>query len=126
MSEENSLERARKITADLIADLRQREIDARRINGDVRPQQEISDDAARKTCEAQTMVFLCAQSRTFIENLRETLETKSGYSQCACRDCFEIAISDDTSDPEMCWECEEYGCEPDSECQSPNAYGGGE
>jgi hypothetical protein len=41
----------------------------------------------------------------------------SGYTNCACRDCFETAISDDDS-PALCWECEEAGCDADggSEC----------
>jgi hypothetical protein len=43
---------------------------------------------------------------------------ESGYSDCACRDCFEIAISDDIAHPDLCWECEEAGCsaEGDAEC----------
>lgn len=41
----------------------------------------------------------------------------SGYTNCRCRDCFEIAISDDEAVPAFCWECEEAGCEEDSECQ---------
>ena len=45
----------------------------------------------------------------------------SGYRDCACRDCFEIAIGEPGA---FCSECEEAGCEPDSECCSPNAYGG--
>lgn len=49
---------------------------------------------------------------------------QSGYTSCACRDCFEIAISDDMSKPEMCGECEKAGCELDCECQAPHAYGG--
>lgn len=35
----------------------------------------------------------------------------SGYTHCACRDCFEIAISDDENVPELCSECEEAGCD---------------
>ena len=48
----------------------------------------------------------------------------SGYTNCACRDCMEISISDDITKPEMCWECKEAGCEPGKECQAPGAYGG--
>lgn len=43
----------------------------------------------------------------------------SGYCDCSCRDCFEIAIADDTKTGAMCHACEEAGCEPDSECQAP-------
>jgi hypothetical protein len=41
----------------------------------------------------------------------------SGYIMCTCRDCFEIGIDG------MCWECEEAGCDLDSECQRLEAYG---
>jgi hypothetical protein len=37
----------------------------------------------------------------------------SGYVPCGCRDCFEIAIGEIGA---FCHECEEAGCEPDSEC----------
>jgi len=47
----------------------------------------------------------------------------SGYTSCACRDCFDIAVSDDVSAPDLCGECEEAGCEADSECSRDNAYG---
>ena len=38
----------------------------------------------------------------------------SGYTHCACRDCFEIVVSDDTSKPDYCEDCIEAGC---NECQ---------
>ena len=44
----------------------------------------------------------------------------SGYTPCACRDCMQTAIG--TQGLAMCSECEESGCEPDSECQAPHAY----
>ena len=40
----------------------------------------------------------------------------SGYTDCRCRDCFEIAVSNDTDNPDFCHECETAGCESDSEC----------
>jgi len=51
----------------------------------------------------------------------------SGYTDCACRDCFEIAISDDMAHPDLCNECEEAGCdaEGESECEAPGAYDDG-
>lgn len=59
--------------------------------------------------------------------------TYSGYHDCPCRDCFEIAIggqvdSDGDYDddvPGLCNECEEAGCSPegDEECEAPHAYG---
>jgi len=41
----------------------------------------------------------------------------SGYTECKCRDCFEIAISNDMEHPDFCWECEDAGCEEDEECK---------
>lgn len=41
----------------------------------------------------------------------------SGYTQCACRDCFEIAISDEETLPDLCWECEAAGCSEDGDCE---------
>jgi len=42
----------------------------------------------------------------------------SGYVNCACRDCFEIAISGDDGGPALCLACEDAGCLPDTgECQ---------
>lgn len=45
--------------------------------------------------------------------------TKSGYTSCACRDCMEIAISNDTRRPDLCGECEDAGCDADgaSDCR---------
>jgi hypothetical protein len=52
----------------------------------------------------------------------------SGYVQCACRDCFEIAIDDGEHEPTLCHECEKAGCDWDgsTECRGPSAYGGSE
>ena len=52
--------------------------------------------------------------------------TTSGYINCACRDCFETAISADVGLPALCHACEEAGCDADgqSECCAPGAYGG--
>lgn len=40
----------------------------------------------------------------------------NGYTHCACRDCFEIAIG---SDPVLCNECEDAECDDsgNSECE---------
>lgn len=46
----------------------------------------------------------------------------TGYVDCGCRDCFEIAIGEPGC---MCSECVKAGCEPGSECQAPGAYGAG-
>lgn len=35
----------------------------------------------------------------------------SGYTHCACRDCFDIAISGDDG-PALCAECKEAECSP--------------
>jgi hypothetical protein len=52
----------------------------------------------------------------------------SGYTSCACRDCFEIAISSNVDEPELCGDCEDAGCDPEgeSECCCESAYGCGE
>lgn len=36
----------------------------------------------------------------------------SGYTHCACRDCFDTVVSSDDTKPELCSLCEEAGCEP--------------
>lgn len=49
---------------------------------------------------------------------------QSGYTDCACRDCFDAAISSDVTRPEPCLGCVESECElGDSECNQPGAYG---
>lgn len=49
------------------------------------------------------------------------MTTSTGYTDCSCRDCFEIGIDG------MCWECEEAGCTPnDGDCQRSDAYTGAE
>lgn len=55
-----------------------------------------------------------------------TYIAKSGYTPCACRDCFETSISSNMNVPELCWACEDAGCEAraETECRSPYAYGG--
>lgn len=35
----------------------------------------------------------------------------SGYTGCACRDCFEVTVSADWTIPELCWECQDAGCQ---------------
>lgn len=47
----------------------------------------------------------------------------TGYCDCACRDCFEIAIGE--AGKALCHDCESAGCEANNgECQAPGAYGG--
>lgn len=42
----------------------------------------------------------------------------SGYTDCACRDCFDVAISNDVARPELCLLCKDAGCEPNNgQCQ---------
>lgn len=55
----------------------------------------------------------------------------SGYTHCACGDCFDVTVSADMSEPELCAACDEAGCEPSApgdatECQRPDAYGADE
>jgi hypothetical protein len=51
--------------------------------------------------------------------------TWSGYTRCACRDCFDIAVSDDTRKPELCSDCADARCDCDgeSDCARSDAYG---
>jgi hypothetical protein len=44
----------------------------------------------------------------------------SGYVNCGCRDCFEVAIG---GPGDLCHECKEASCDPSRECQRPGAYG---
>lgn len=51
---------------------------------------------------------------------------QGGYTDCACRDCFEIAIG--KLGKALCGDCEEAGCAdkpgfPDVECDADGAYG---
>ena len=41
----------------------------------------------------------------------------SGYTHCACRDCFEIAIGQPGT--AMCLECDDHNCDGLGECQVP-------
>lgn len=46
----------------------------------------------------------------------------TGYTDCACRDCFEIAIG--VQGEALCSDCEAAGCDCEAgECQAPGAYG---
>lgn len=51
--------------------------------------------------------------------------TQSGYTPCKCRDCMEIAVSNDVTKPDYCNACEGV-CGPEhstsEECQAPHAY----
>lgn len=50
---------------------------------------------------------------------------KAGYTDCSCRDCFDVAIGVPGS--ALCGDCDLAGCEAGrGECQRPDAYGGGE
>lgn len=58
------------------------------------------------------------------EKYPHAYEPNSGYVDCACRDCFDIAIGEPG---DLCSECEDAGCEPDNgECQRDDAYGSAE
>lgn len=55
--------------------------------------------------------------------------SNSGYHDCPCRDCFEIAIGcDDNNKPDLCSACEDAGCSADgeSDCDAPHAYCSGD
>lgn len=51
----------------------------------------------------------------------------SGYCNCTCRDCFEIAIGDSSEKAPVCHSCQSAGCAdqatfPDCECLGDTAY----
>lgn len=56
-----------------------------------------------------------------------TKTTATGYANCSCRDCFEIAIPTSLNDG-LCHACEGAGCEAhaERECAAPGAYAAGE
>ena len=41
---------------------------------------------------------------------------QSGYTSCACPGCFEIAVSDDVTSPDLCNQCEDT-CDGESSCE---------
>lgn len=47
---------------------------------------------------------------------------KSGYTECACPDCMEIAVSNDMAHPDMCSDCKDAGCTGEGECWCTEAY----
>jgi len=50
----------------------------------------------------------------------------TGYCDCACRDCFDIAIGDPKTERVLCGDCEAAGCDAsgDCDCERDDAYGG--
>lgn len=52
------------------------------------------------------------------EEAEEETSAGSGYTDCACRDCFETVVSDDMAHPDLCDACEEAGCDGEGECQA--------
>lgn len=69
--------------------------------------------------------LLDGEARDVLLRLVANGRHSTGYSQCACRDCFETAF-----DGGLCAECEEHGCHAyaddcaghEGECQRPEAY----
>lgn len=41
----------------------------------------------------------------------------SGYTHCSCPTCFEVTVSSDMAEPELCHDCIEAGCDGEGECQ---------
>ena len=41
--------------------------------------------------------------------------SESGYSPCACRDCFDVAVSNDIANPDLCGLCADAGCDEEGE-----------
>lgn len=61
---------------------------------------------------------------------KSTTAPQSGYTPCACRDCMDTTVSSDVSEPELCEECTDAGCDSWSsregrsgfDCQREDAY----
>jgi hypothetical protein len=53
-----------------------------------------------------------------------TKKATCGYTHCACRDCFDVAISANTAKPALCGLCKEAGCDHQGarECARLDAY----
>jgi len=68
-----------------------------------------------------------------LETAEEATARNSGYHDCPCRDCFEIAIgTEDDGTPSLCHACETAGCDASGgsgcECEpesDPHAAGDG-
>jgi hypothetical protein len=54
---------------------------------------------------------------------RPMAQRQSGYVDCKCRDCFDVAIADDVRKGAFCHKCQDAGCTSTGECQRSDAYG---
>jgi hypothetical protein len=94
------------------------------------------DTACDRNCGVQSARYWKWTDRPPAENedhfepdeaLDDAANPESGYSNCACRDCFDVTVSGDVTKPELCGLCEDAGCEPnDGDCQRDDAYGAGD
>nr|HEX4314022.1 hypothetical protein [Kofleriaceae bacterium] len=77
-----------------------------------------SEDEAR--CDMSRAFDIDDATGEDLDDKRERLTAaNSGYHDCPCRDCFEIAIGcDDDGNPDLCNACESASCDAsgDSEC----------
>lgn len=78
--------------------------------------------AARTAAEAEAAHYRGDWKIQIRERNPRKPKGSGGYTDCACRDCFDIAIG--TAGEAMCWACEEAGCEANNgECRRADAYG---
>lgn len=82
---------------------------------------ENSGDAALD--EAYRLVLAADEAELFgpAEPLASQARPQSGYTDCACGECFDITVSRDMRHPELCSLCAEAGCtgDPGDCCERP-------
>jgi hypothetical protein len=80
-----------------------------------------ADPRAMEHGPGRAALYLLRAPRT-PNSARRNAGPKSGYTDCACRDCFDVAIG--KAGEALCSDCEAAGCEANNgECQRPDAYG---
>lgn len=84
------------------------------------PDKSAHDSLDAHDCEKEDGA--CGEWQHYIAIFYNLKSKESGYTACACRDCFDIAIG--IAGEAMCNDCEEAGCEAgEHECCRSDAYG---
>lgn len=86
----------------------------------------LGQDVVSRETEAEEFASVPAEvvaepDQAFAEELQASPTPRSGYTDCECRDCFDITIGGS-----VCHHCEEAGCsdDGDQECYRDDAYQG--
>jgi len=82
------------------------------------------DEFSRRPCEACGTTLAGERHAFVVLEEGEEAPAESGYTDCACRDCFDVAVSGDMASPNLCQDCAEAGCSGagDAECSRADAY----